>query len=150
MNDQHKPDNQNQVKNKERVTKSIVNFVKNHRTEIIVGSIVILASLGVIAYYKGYKPSKNCTITSVITNKIPEPSKLNYTSSLIESTENTFQVSKTSGECFSIRKHPRTLPAGYHPSAEKVLSASSNGLVLTGNQTWVKPYEKCALSQALH
>jgi len=43
---------------------------------------------------------------------------------------------------FEVQKHIRNLHPGYHPSPEKIATASENGINLRPHQTWVKEYMK--------
>lgn len=133
----------------EKEKKSLMDWIKDHKKELIVAGVsitaLILAILGIknrkaieeawntLRQIVNQKPAaiKPSTITPVSEIKI----KTETLTNVVES--NIIPITKAPHD---VSEHIRNLPNGYKPSAEKLALAAERGLELLPGQTIVDAY----------
>ena len=133
-------------------------WVKEHKTEIIVvGSIVVLA-VGTILVAKNWNVVKELKITSRLKKGVlPKNNVTQYVPKAVSiPVVDVLPISPDTIQCVSadisinekiidVSRHIRNLHEGWKASPEKLASALEYGIILEENQTWVIDYLKsCA------
>lgn len=122
-----------------------IKLIKDYKNEIIIGTLVVGVTIGAIYMFNKNgmeKLSYNKMVKSNNTlTKVTKGEKI----ALIEKVvTQDFKIGTEEVKLVSVKSHPRKLPSGYKPSAEKVSTAFENGFRLAENQTWVDSYTKLA------
>lgn len=114
------------------IQKSKFEWIKEHKTELVVAGTVILAvTIG------GVYLLNHANTTKAIISKLPADSL----DSLPHSHGNDINKDAIEKLC-TVKEHIRNLPAGRHPSPEKIASAAEKGILITNSQTYVTSYER--------
>ena len=131
--------------------KSIVKWIKSHKTELVSAGVSIAIIVAVIMGIKNHKDMGVLfeSLKAMI-NKTPksvcEPAKTalvikNSTPIIME-----FSIGTQRRIPHNVSEHLRDLPKGWKPSAEKVATAAEHGFKLNQGQTWVEKYRTGGLA----
>lgn len=135
----------------EREKKTFVEWIKAHKTELIIAGISITAIVGIIIGIKKYqvleeewislknlveKPPENISFV-----KMSVDEEINVDKEVIDIT--VIQSSRTP---HNVSEHLRNLPEGWKASAEKIAMAAEHGYELLPGQTWVEAYRTGGLA----
>lgn len=133
----------------EKEKKSLIDWIKEHKKELIIAGASISALILTILGIKNRKAIEdawgtlrqitNRGLNNFQTSTIPPISEINVKSEIISNvTEHTIiPITKTPHD---VSEHIRNLPKGYKPSAEKLALATERGLELLPGQTIVDAY----------
>ena len=146
--DEHVPQKDNKVKN----------FVKQHKSEIVIVASGILFGIATGLAVNNWDVireavSNSGLLTPKLSADLAEPAttalidwgKSASSDGLVTETVSDFTETITRASPqgpFSVCEHLRTLPEGWHASADKIAYAAERGISLESNQTIVSTYMK--------
>lgn len=115
----------------------LIRWVKKHRKAIaaVAGGAAIIG--GGIALANHHS---NMNSIQTLTDAFQTTTENN----LIPAEVKTTTVQQVATVPYEVSKHLRNLHEGWHPSAEKIASATANGFELGEGQTWVDTFTKGA------
>ena len=114
------------------IQKSKFKQLKEHKTKLVIAGTVILAvTIGGVYFLN------HTNTTKAIISKLPADSL----DSLPPAHSNEVGQETIKKIC-TVKEHIRNLPAGSHPSPEKIASAAEKGILITKNQTYVTSYKR--------
>ena len=129
--------------------KKIINWVKEHKTQLIIAGLSIGAIVLIILGIKKGKSVKDVLDSLKVVTKIPikEDTIANMdltaeTTLVHEMSVMTVMNSDSTGSSFEVKRHIRNLPEGWHASPEKVEEARKDNIILKAGQTLVDAYVK--------
>ena len=133
--------------------RTVINWVRAHRRELIIAGVSIAAVIGTILLIKNWTTLK--AYLKSLTELIPESGSTTKTAvkaaeGTVKATDDVVKTTSVAVETahnpevipIEVAKHIRNLPDGWHPSPEKVATALDNGVILAEGQTWVDGYWK--------
>ena len=130
----------------EKEKTSFVNWIKEHKTQLIIAGVSITAILAIIIGIKNRQTLEEAwtALKKMVEKDQEKPLSICKTENVVEkvsdmpvATDNVVPITKIP---HSVREHVRNLPTGYNPSAEKLKLADERGLVLLPGQTIVEAY----------
>lgn len=123
------------IKNKDQVKK-----LYQQLRELIKPTSIEVAKEIVVAFPKSKAEAPTEVIQSLVSTVEPLSAAVQKTIFDAESAHKAHEAVEHAS--FMVNKHPRTLPAGWNASPEKIATALENGFDLKANQTWVISYPK--------
>lgn len=134
---------------------SFIEWLKVHKTELILAGVCISSIILMILSYKNQDQLR--ALWKSLKDKINEVPKYNVMtqtikeSSLVEATKprlvtHASHIYKGTKIPQDVSSHLRNLPKGQKASASKLATAFENGYLLQPGQTWVKDYTKNKLA----
>ena len=124
-------------------------WIKNHKTELVLGGICFGALAFTIWGVQSQKTMQAQWLSlSKVSNQPTFPVAGSVTKAAV--TVPSRQIAEVIAEAapsansisFEVSRHLRNLPEGWHASPDKVAEALKNGIVLSDGQTWVESYTK--------
>ncbi len=130
----------------EKERKSVINWIKEHKTQLIIAGVSITAILAVVIGIKNRQALEEAWMAlRKLVEKAPE--KTLSTCKVTNVIEDVSVVPVAADNIVPITRiphnvseHVRNFPTGYKPSAEKLALAAERGLVLLPGQTIVEAY----------
>ncbi len=135
----------------EKEKKTLVDWVKNHKRELIIAGVSITAIIAVIIGIENHKALEEAWKSlSRLVAKTPEAILTVQASPVTEDTS-VKEIAKISMEITNraphyVSEHVRNLPKGRNASIEKISSAAKHGYNLLPGQTWVEAYRTGGLA----
>ena len=127
--------------------KSIIKWVKEHKTELIIAGVGITTIIGIIVGLKN-KDALETLWVSLAENikKVPSEAVEALLAGpeavpVLETVTSTRTYTPPT-EAFDVSRHIRTMSADRHHSVEKAVEAATLGIELLPNQTLVDAYTK--------
>ena len=134
----------------EEKKKTIIDWIKAHKKQLILAGVSITVILGVIIginnqkelekAFKSLKDLVEKTPIPVVNDKkvVSVVNSVNTSETLMEKAKDTSAPIRRAPH--GVSGHPRNLPDGWKASAKKLKNAVENGIILTDGQTWVDSY----------
>ena len=114
--------------------KTFIDWVKDHKTKLIIIGITALSATCLLLIYKSKKMNFNEAVCLISVPKLEPTPILNTFDSCGERAN--------SNKIVAVCEFVRNLPNGQHPSPEKVAAATEKGLKLLDNQTLVAHHQR--------
>ena len=120
----------------------LILWIKKNRKTLIAAGISIGLIIAIVLGLKNADALK--AFWASLRNATTKPAVTAARSSAPVITEQTAAAVTRSSYTvpFDVSSHLRTLPKGWHASADKVATALDNGFVLKDGQTWVEAFTK--------
>lgn len=130
----------------ENEKKTFVNWIKEHKTELIIAGISITAIIAIIFGIKNHKALEEAWLSlRKLVEKTPEtiPTIRSLPIEESASVKDMVEISIISVDRIphGVAEHLRNLPEGWKASAEKIATAAEHGYDLLPGQTWVQAYQ---------
>ncbi len=129
----------------ENEKKTFVDWVKEHKKELIIAGVSIAAIIAVIIGIKNHKALEE-TWSSLrkLVEKAPEamPVAKSVPVTEVSPVKEIIEVNIISADRVphDVAEHLRNLPEGWKASAQKIATAAEHGYDLLPGQTWVEAY----------
>lgn len=125
--------------------KSLIQWIKEHKKELIIAGVSIAAIIAVIIGIKNHKALEEAWASlKKLVEKTPETIPIVNTASIAEVTPVKdiveINIVTTDRIPHDVAEHLRNLPEGWKASAEKIATAAEHGYDLLPGQTWVEAY----------
>lgn len=125
--------------------KSLIQWVKEHKKELIIAGVSIAAIIAVIVGIKNHKALEEAwSSLRKLVEKTPEAIPTVNTASIAEVTpvKDIVEINFVTADRIphDVAEHLRNLPDGWKTSAEKIATAAEHGYDLRPGQTWVEAY----------
>ena len=125
--------------------KSLIQWVKEHKKELIIAGVSIAAIIAVIIGIKNHKALEEAwSSLRKLVEKTPEAIPTVNTASIAEVTpvKDIVEINIVTADRIphDVAEHLRNLPDGCKASAEKIATAAEHGYDLRPGQTWVEAY----------
>ena len=135
----------------EKEKKTFVDWVKEHKKELIIAGVSIAAIIAVIIGIKNHKALEEAWASlRKLIEKTPEAISTVNTASIAEVTpvKDIVEISIVTFDRIphDVAEHLRNLPEGWKASTEKIATAAEHGYNLLPGQTWVKSYRTGGLA----
>lgn len=135
----------------EKEKKTFVDWVKEHKKELIIAGMSIAAIIAVIIGIKNHKALEEAwSSLRKLVEKNPEAIPTVNTATIAEVTpvKDIVEINiVTAGRIpHDVAEHLRNLPEGWKASAEKIATAAEHGYDLSPGQTWVETYRTGGLA----
>lgn len=135
----------------EKEKKSFVDWIKEHKTQLIVAGVSITAIIAVILGAKNQEALEQAWISlRKLVEKTPAklPTADTVTVAEIIPIQDIVDISivPTNRIPHEVTEHLRNLPEGWSASAEKIATAAEHGYNLMPGQTWVEAYRTGGLA----
>lgn len=135
----------------EKEKKTFVQWVKEHKKELIIAGVSIAAIIAVIIGIKNHKALEEAWASlRKLVEKTPECIPVEKT---VAATENVpvkdiVEINIVTADRIphDVAEHLRNLPEGRKASAEKIATAAEHGYDLLPGQTWVEAYRTGGLA----
>ncbi len=129
----------------ENEKKTFVDWVKEHKKELIIAGVSIVALIAVIIGIKNHKTLKKAwSSLRKLAEKTPEamPVAKSVPVTEVSSVKENIDVNIMSADRVphNVAEHLRNLPEGWKTSAQKIATAAEHGYDLLPGQTWVEAY----------
>lgn len=129
----------------EKEKKVFVDWVKEHKKELIIAGVSIAAIIAVIIGIKNHAALEEAwTSLRKLVEKKPDVIPVSNTVSVAEITpvKDIMEINIMMAERIphDVAEHLRNLPEGWKASAEKIATAAEHGYDLLPGQTWVEAY----------
>lgn len=126
-----------------------VNWVKNHKKQLLIAGISVTAVIGIIIGLKNKEAIKELwenleNSLSKTTEKLPESITIVKTDPQVIEEVIPVRLYTSPQETFGVSQHIRNLSGGRHHSIEKAAEAAALGIDLLPHQTLVDTYTKFA------
>lgn len=122
--------------------KTFFDFVKEHKKQIVIGSVTVCAAVVVMVIFKNITTANAQNIEKVMAKGLKTHSDVISVS--LGVVEACHASPPLSSKPIYVSEHLRNLPAGWKASPSKIDLASQFGFSLGNNQTWVGSYAKGA------
>lgn len=127
----------------EKEKKTFVDWIKEHKRELIIAGVSIAAIIAVIIGIKNHKALEE-TWASLrkLVEKTPEAIPIVNTVTEVTPLKDIVEINivTTDRRPYDVAEHLRNLPEGWKASAEKIATAAEHGYDLLPGQTWVEAY----------
>lgn len=135
----------------EKEKKTFVDWVKEHKKELIIAGVSIAAIIAVIVGIKNHKALEEAQLSlRKLVEKTPEAIPTVNTASIAEVTpvKDIVEINIVTADRIphDVAEHLRNLPNGWKASAEKIATAAEHGYDLRPGQTWVEAYRTGGLA----
>ena len=123
----------------------LIGWIKEHKKELMIAGLSITAVLLLVAGIKKQESLKDIwNWLKQATPKVPDMVTKETVEIPPELIHEAGAPASSISDAISIEvsRHIRNLPAGQHPSLEKVVKAAEMGIPLKEGQTWVDSYWK--------
>lgn len=135
----------------EKEKRTFVEWVKEHKKELIIAGVSIAAIITVIIGIKNHKALEETWASlKKLTEKTPEciPVEKPITVIDVVPVKNIAEINIVTTEKMphDVAEHLRNLPEGWKASAEKIEKAAEHGFNLLPGQTWVEAYKTGGLA----
>lgn len=126
-----------------------VNWVKDHKKQLLIAGISVTAVIGIIIGLKNKEAIKELwenleNSLSKTTEKLPESITIVKTDPQLIEEVISVRLYTSPQETFGVSQHIRNLSGGRHHSIEKAAEAAALGIDLLPHQTLVDTYTKFA------
>lgn len=126
-----------------------VNWVKDHKKQLLIAGISVTAVIGIIIGLKNKEAIKELwenleNSLSKTTEKLPESITIVKTDPQVIEEVIPVRLYTSPQETFDVSQHIRNLSGGRHHSIEKAVEAAALGIDLLPHQTLVDTYTKFA------
>lgn len=126
-----------------------VNWVKDHKKQLLIAGISVTAVIGIIIGLKNKEAIKELwenleNSLSKTTEKLPESITIVKTDPQVIEEVIPVRLYTSPQETFGVSQHIRNLSGGRHHSIEKAAEAAALGIDLLSHQTLVDTYTKFA------
>lgn len=135
----------------EKEKKTIMNWVKEHKKELIIAGVSIAAIIAVIIGIKNHQALEEAwTSLRKLVDKtqetipVVEPVLVTEVAPVNDIVE--ISIVTTDRIPHDVAEHLRNLPEGWKASTEKIATAAEHGYKLLPGQTWVEGYRKGGLA----
>ena len=135
----------------EKEKKTFVQWVKEHKKELIIAGVSIAAIIAVIIGIKNHKALEEAWASlRKLVEKTPEYIPVEKTVAVTEAVPVKdiveINIVTTDRIPHDVAEHLRNLPEGWKASAEKIAKAAEHGYDLLPGQTWVEAYRTGGLA----
>lgn len=135
----------------EKEKKTFVQWVKEHKKELIIAGVSIAAIIAVIIGIKNHKALEEAwTSIRKLVEKTPECIPVEKTVVVTEAVpvKDIVEINIVTADRIphDVAEHLRNLPEGWKASAEKIATAAEHGYDLLPGQTWVEAYRTGGLA----
>ncbi len=135
----------------EKEKKIFVEWVKEHKKELIIGGVSIVAIIAVIIGIKHHQTLEEAwTSLKKSVKKTPEtiPTAKPIPVTEVVPAKDIVEINIVTTDRIShdVAEHLRNLPEGWKASAEKIAIAAEHGYELLPGQTWVEAYRTGGLA----
>lgn len=116
--------------------KKFTNWVKKHKTKLLITGGVIVTTVGAVLLIDNWDLIKGLVVKDV--KNLPVKSldiKPEVATAIVVDNEPVIKI--------DVRKHLRNLPKEHHPSTKKILEAIELGVDLEGKKTIVSDHSRC-------
>lgn len=125
--------------------KKIVDWIKEHKTELIIAGVSVSALVMLIL---GIKNKETLEEFWSSLKRVTEEKSISIDNEVLNSMSETFPVQEVPMNNIilieriphNVDSHLRNLPEGWRASAEKIATAAEHGYELLPGQTWVEAY----------
>lgn len=129
----------------EKEKKLFVDWIKEHKKELIIAGVSIAAIIAVIVGIKNHKALEEVWASlRKLVEKTPEVIPVAKLMSVTEVTpvKDIVEINIVTADRIphDVAEHLRNLPEGWKASAEKIATAAEHGYDLLPGQTWVEAY----------
>ena len=130
----------------EKEKKTFVNWVKEHKKELIIAGVSIAAIIAVIIGIKNHTALEEAWASlRKLVEKKPDVIPVSNTLSVADVTpvKDIVEINIATADRIphDVAQHLRNLPEGWKASAEKIATAADHGYDLLPGQTWVEAYK---------
>lgn len=131
--------------------KRFVEWVKEHKRELIIAGVSIAAIIAVIIGIKNHKALEEAWASfRKLVEKTPECIPVEKTVAVTETVpvKDIVEINIVTADRIphDVAEHLRNLPEGWKASAEKIATAAEHGYDLLLGQTWVEGYRTGGLA----
>ena len=135
----------------EKEKKTFVDWIKEHKRELIIAGVSIAAIIAVIIGIKNHKALEEAwSSLRKLVEKNPEAIPTVNTATIAEVTpvKDIVEINIVTADRIphDVAEHLRNLPEGWKASAEKIATAAEHGYDLSPGQTWVETYRTGGLA----
>lgn len=135
----------------EKEKKTLVNWVKEHKKELIIAGVSIVVIIAVIIGIKNHTALEDAWASlRKLVEKKPDVIPVSNTASVAEFTpiKDIMEINIVTADRIphDVAGHLRNLPEGWKASAEKIATAAEHGYDLLPGQTWVEAYRTGGLA----
>lgn len=135
----------------EKEKKTFVQWVKEHKKELIIEGVSIAAIIAVIIGIKNHEALEEAwTSIRKLVEKTPECIPVEKTVAVTEAVpvKDIVEINIVTADRIphDVTEHLRNLPEGWKASAEKIATAAEHGYDLLPGQTWVEAYRTGGLA----
>ena len=129
----------------EKEKKTFMDWVKEHKKELIIADVSIAALIAVIVGIKNHKALEETWVClRKLVDKTPETIPTIKTMPITEvaHVKDIVEINIVTADRIphDVAEHLRNLPEGWKASAEKIATAAEHGYELLPGQTWVEAY----------
>ena len=135
----------------EKEKKTFVDWIKEHKKELIIAGVSIATIIAVIVGIKNHKALEEAWASlRKLVEKTPEMIPVAKLMSVTEVTpvKDIVEINIVTADRIphDVAEHLRNLPEGWKASAEKIATAAEHGYDLLPGQTWVEAYRTGGLT----
>lgn len=135
----------------ENEKKTFVDWVKEHKKELIIAGIGIASIITIIVGIKNYRTLRDTwEFLKKLVEKTPEavPSMKSVLVTEVDPVKDIVEINIVTADRIphDVTEHLRNLPEGWKASAEKIATAVEHGYELLPGQTWVEAYRTGGLA----
>ena len=135
----------------EKEKKTFVDWIKEHKKELIIARVSIATIIAVIVGIKNHKALEEAWASlRKLVEKTPEMIPVAKLMSVTEVTpvKDIVEINIVTADRIphDVAEHLRNLPEGWKASAEKIATAAEHGYDLLPGQTWVEAYRTGGLT----
>lgn len=135
----------------EKEKKTFVDWIKEHKKELIIAGVSIATIIAVIVGIKNHKALEEAWASlRKLVEKTPEMIPVAKLMSVTEVTpvKDIVEINIVTADRIphDVAEHLRNLPEGWKASAEKIATTAEHGYDLLPGQTWVEAYRTGGLT----
>lgn len=135
----------------EKEKKTFLEWVKEHKTELVIAGVSIAAIIAVIIGIKNHKALEEtwASLRKLVEKTpecIPAPQQVPVTDAVPVKGIVEINIMTAGRIPHDVAEHLRNLPEGWKASTEKIATAAKHGYELLPGQTWVKTYRTGGLA----